>query len=154
MDTHDVCHWQTNQKCLNQTLCHNPKSPIISIKIPYHTEKNGCYNCFRCESSQVSKTILNNSCIGREESGQHISLKKYKSEDETSHNQTDTDSGEHRFLCTLCFSGTDILRDERSHGLHECARYQHCKVYDFAGNAVTRRSLQSEPIYKSAECEE
>lgn len=55
---------------------------------------------------------------------------------------------------TFMIACSYILRYKRCHRLHQGAWDEHGKVYNLAGNAITRRSFQSQSVYKGAQSQE
>ena len=51
----------------------------------------------------------------------------------------------------LLIAGTHILRNERSHGLHQRAWDQHGKVHDLTGDPVTGGSFESQTVHKGTQ---
>ena len=119
LNTHKICQRQTYQKCLDQTLCHDPDSLVISIEITNHTEQNCCHKCLRCKTFQICKSILDNRCICRKSTAQYITFKQNQYKYHTANSQTHTDSCKHRLFRTFFLSCTYILGNERCHGLHQ-----------------------------------
>ena len=68
LDTHIIGHGKPHQKCLEQSLKHNPYRMITSIEIPNHTKKNCGEDSFRCKALEIVKAFLNNGCICGEKS--------------------------------------------------------------------------------------
>ena len=74
LDTHEVGQREAHQKCLDESLCHNPECLVISVEISDHAEQNRGHDGFECESFQVIIAVLDDRRIRREEAGQDIAL--------------------------------------------------------------------------------
>ena len=146
LDTHHISERQTYQKCLDQALRHNPYRLIISVKISDHAEKDCSHNGFCPKSSQILKSSLDNCYIRGKESCKQISLKHHQYKYNTSYSQSDSNSCKQRMFRSFYLSGSDVLRYERSHGLHQGTWYQHDKIYDLACNTITGGCFQAEPV--------
>ena len=121
---------------------------VISVKVADHAEQNGCHNGLKSKAFQIFVPSLNNCCIRGEESRQQITSEHHKDKYHTAYSQSNSNTCEHRLFCTLQFSGSNILRYKGCHGLHQCTRYQHGKVHDFAGNTVTRGCFQTKAVHE------
>ena len=53
LNTHDISKRQSNQECLDQSLCHDPYCLIISVKISDHNEV--LKNCHKGEPVYLTK---------------------------------------------------------------------------------------------------
>ena len=137
LDTHHISERETHQKCLDQSLCHYPYGLIVSVKISDHAEKDCGHNGFRSKSSQILKGSLDNRCVCGEKSGKQISFKHHQYKYHASHGQPDSNSCKQRMFRSFRFSGSDILRYEGSHGLHQGTWHQHNKIYNLARNPIT-----------------
>ena len=93
LNTHDISKRQSNQECLDQSLCHDPYRLIISVEISDHAEQNCGDDGYCTESSQVFKGSLDDRSICGEESGKQISFEHDQQKDQASDGKADTDSG-------------------------------------------------------------
>ena len=66
--------YQKFQQGLDQSLCHYPDRLIITIEVSDHTEQDRCHDCLQCKSFQICIAFLDNGCICRKESCEHIAF--------------------------------------------------------------------------------
>ena len=153
LDTHKVSQRQSDKQCLGQSLDHNPERLVITVEIADHAEQNSGQDCFRRKSFQVSKAVLDNLCVGRENTGQQVTLPQNECKYTAAECKTDSDTGQHCLTGTLWITCAYILCDKGSHGLHQGTWDQHGKVDDLAGNAIPGGGSQSQTVDKGTECQ-
>ena len=97
---------------------------------------------------------MHNCRIGGKQSGQHITFQQDQHKYHASNDQTDTNTGKHRFFCTFFISSSHILGNEGRHRLHQGAWDQHGKVDNLTGYTVARGRLQSQAVDKCTQGQE
>ena len=101
LDTHKVSQRQSDKQCLREPLDHNPERQVIAVEIADHAEQNSGQDRFGGEALQISKAVLDNLCIGRENTGQQVALQQNKCKYKAAENKPDPNSGQHGLAGSL-----------------------------------------------------
>ena len=58
LNAHKIRQQQTDQKCLDETLDHNPYGLIVAVEVADHTEQDSRYDGFQGKALEVFEPFL------------------------------------------------------------------------------------------------
>ena len=125
----------------------------MAVEIAHEAEQNTRDNRFQGEATQIFRRFFDVRGIVGEDHRHQVPPQVGKQTDDHTDGCADHHTRHHAAAGAILFSGTDILRNERCHRLHERRRKKQNERRQTVGNAIPGRCVQPQPVDKRAECQ-